>query len=338
MLLTGRQAFRAETDARQIVAIMTAPLPPIIRDGVSHAAKAVISTSMARNPNDRYASCGDLADALVEAMQEVPARASGLSHSPENGERETYSGSLSKEATRRKESQPTWLRPPTATSGARTPNPAEGDRSDVDGYTAPEATRLRTETVDMSASQPSSRPDASSARPSAVGLPRVDSVNRSLAQALAALEFETTTLPRGYTEKVAETLTRGPIDIGETACSRIVPFLEDRACADEDSEPGALVRVPRGFVATGVLFAFADRVVLAAGPTNDLTFDVCDRDNVFKANWITVRHGWRSRPGYALTLSAEDELWHRLLFLDVDADLEIADEWWAVLDEIFIAE
>ncbi len=64
MLLDGRPAFDAETEARQIVQVMTAPLPPLRRQDVPAPIKDVIFRAMQRNPADRFVTAADLRSAL----------------------------------------------------------------------------------------------------------------------------------------------------------------------------------------------------------------------------------------------------------------------------------
>jgi hypothetical protein len=59
-LLTGRAAFEASTEARQIVAIMTAPVPEITRHGVPPELAELIADSLAKEPSERVQTAGEL--------------------------------------------------------------------------------------------------------------------------------------------------------------------------------------------------------------------------------------------------------------------------------------
>jgi serine/threonine protein kinase len=64
-LLTGRAAFAADTEARQILAILNDPPPAIDQPGVPVGLSAVIATAMAKRPTDRYATAELLREALL---------------------------------------------------------------------------------------------------------------------------------------------------------------------------------------------------------------------------------------------------------------------------------
>jgi serine/threonine protein kinase len=65
-LLTGRAAFAADTEARQIVAIMNDPPPPIDLEDVPEALKAVILGAMSKDPRLRPQTARDLGRSLEE--------------------------------------------------------------------------------------------------------------------------------------------------------------------------------------------------------------------------------------------------------------------------------
>ena len=65
-LLTGRAAFAADTEARQIIAILNDPAPEIDQPGVPAGLSAVIATAMAKQPEARYATAGLLRQALLD--------------------------------------------------------------------------------------------------------------------------------------------------------------------------------------------------------------------------------------------------------------------------------
>ena len=69
-LLTGVLPFQRDTVMAVMMAHMRNPPPPVtsVRDDVPGAVDQVIAKGMAKAPDDRYASCGDFADALREAL------------------------------------------------------------------------------------------------------------------------------------------------------------------------------------------------------------------------------------------------------------------------------
>ncbi|WP_194289843.1 serine/threonine-protein kinase [Nocardia macrotermitis] len=69
-LLTGRTPFPFTDQAAVIAAHMTAPPPVIseIRRDLPPGLNAVIATALAKNPNERYRTCGDLAVAAYQAV------------------------------------------------------------------------------------------------------------------------------------------------------------------------------------------------------------------------------------------------------------------------------
>lgn len=71
-LLTGRAAFAADTEARQIVAIMNDPVPAVDVPGVTAALSAVIATAMAKRPEGRYATAELMRQALLAIDTAVP--------------------------------------------------------------------------------------------------------------------------------------------------------------------------------------------------------------------------------------------------------------------------
>jgi DNA-binding SARP family transcriptional activator/ABC-type oligopeptide transport system substrate-binding subunit len=66
--LVGHAPFRAETDAMLMYAHLTQAPPPVTdeRPELPGGIDDVVATAMAKEPVDRYASCGDLADAATE--------------------------------------------------------------------------------------------------------------------------------------------------------------------------------------------------------------------------------------------------------------------------------
>ncbi|MGY0497484.1 protein kinase domain-containing protein [Nocardia sp. FBN12] len=74
-LLTGFVPFQRESPAALISAhlIEPPPRPSAGNPALPFALDAVIARAMAKNPDDRYASCGELADAAVAALTGIPA-------------------------------------------------------------------------------------------------------------------------------------------------------------------------------------------------------------------------------------------------------------------------
>jgi serine/threonine protein kinase len=70
--LTGAPPYRADSASVLVTAhLMDAvPQPSTIRSGIPKALDAVIARGMAKKPEDRYASCGDLALAATEALSD----------------------------------------------------------------------------------------------------------------------------------------------------------------------------------------------------------------------------------------------------------------------------
>ncbi|MFC8386493.1 serine/threonine-protein kinase [Nocardia sp. NPDC057272] len=73
-LLTGFVPFQRESPAALISAhlIEPPPRPSAGNPGLPSALDGVIARAMAKNPGDRYASCGELADAAVSALTGAP--------------------------------------------------------------------------------------------------------------------------------------------------------------------------------------------------------------------------------------------------------------------------
>jgi serine/threonine protein kinase len=70
-LLTGRGPFEAETPMALLFKHISEPMPPVrnFREGVPTSVEGVLAKATSKNPNDRYASAGDMARALREAVQ-----------------------------------------------------------------------------------------------------------------------------------------------------------------------------------------------------------------------------------------------------------------------------
>ncbi|MFD6450355.1 serine/threonine-protein kinase [Nocardia sp. NPDC056541] len=73
-LLTGFVPFQRESPAALISAhlIEPPPRPSAGHPGLPPALDGVIARAMAKNPDDRYASCGELADAAISALTGAP--------------------------------------------------------------------------------------------------------------------------------------------------------------------------------------------------------------------------------------------------------------------------
>jgi serine/threonine-protein kinase len=77
-LLTGTVPFEREQAMAVMVAHLYAPPPSLVarRPDLPGAADKVMAKGMAKTPDERYASCGDFADALREALGLAPYRPS----------------------------------------------------------------------------------------------------------------------------------------------------------------------------------------------------------------------------------------------------------------------
>ncbi len=102
--LTGRPPFDAG-DVRQMMGahmFSPPPRPSIMRRGVNRAFDDVIACGMAKKPEDRYASAGDLAKAAAEAASADPALMALAPHPPPpNGTRQFSTGDPNPAATGR---------------------------------------------------------------------------------------------------------------------------------------------------------------------------------------------------------------------------------------------
>ncbi len=74
--LTGSRPYRADSIGALITAHLTAPIPQPsqIRAGIPAAFDQVIARGMAKNPEDRYATAGDLANAALDALTATDKR------------------------------------------------------------------------------------------------------------------------------------------------------------------------------------------------------------------------------------------------------------------------
>jgi serine/threonine-protein kinase len=81
-LMAGRVPFRGESTADVISAHLSAPVPRLsqINRSVPPAVDSVIAKAMAKEPDDRFATCRQFSDALVSAMRQQP-RPQGASSS-----------------------------------------------------------------------------------------------------------------------------------------------------------------------------------------------------------------------------------------------------------------
>jgi serine/threonine protein kinase len=73
-LLTGSVPFKREVPMAVLYAHLSAPPPRVtaVRPDLSEAVDQVIARALAKEPDDRYDSCGDFADALREALTVEP--------------------------------------------------------------------------------------------------------------------------------------------------------------------------------------------------------------------------------------------------------------------------
>jgi serine/threonine protein kinase len=71
-LITGREPYQAETPMALLLKHISEPMPPAsrFRDDVSPSIEAVILRATAKNPDDRYASAGDMARAYRDAIHD----------------------------------------------------------------------------------------------------------------------------------------------------------------------------------------------------------------------------------------------------------------------------
>jgi serine/threonine protein kinase len=69
-LITGREPYQAETPMAVLLKHMSEPLPSIrdVRSDVPETIEAVINMATEKNPDDRYASAGEMAQAFSEAL------------------------------------------------------------------------------------------------------------------------------------------------------------------------------------------------------------------------------------------------------------------------------
>ena len=70
-LITGREPYQAETPMSLLMMHINEPVPPIheFRDGVPAIVQDVINTATAKNPDDRYPSASEMAEAFKEALR-----------------------------------------------------------------------------------------------------------------------------------------------------------------------------------------------------------------------------------------------------------------------------
>ncbi len=76
-MATGRVPFKAETPIAVLVKHMTDPLSPprIVNPNLPEAVEKVILKAMAKNPDNRFATAGDMVEALSAAMRNAPTPA-----------------------------------------------------------------------------------------------------------------------------------------------------------------------------------------------------------------------------------------------------------------------
>jgi predicted Ser/Thr protein kinase len=75
--LTGEAPFDAETYAELVLKVVTEPVPPIARrrPDVTPAMCEIVTRALAKDPNDRFATARELADALFAHAEAAPTRA-----------------------------------------------------------------------------------------------------------------------------------------------------------------------------------------------------------------------------------------------------------------------
>jgi serine/threonine protein kinase len=86
-VIAGREPYQADTPVALLLKHINEPMPLLrqYRPDAPEALEAVVSRATAKNPNDRFASAGDLADALAEALPAHAAawpRARSWMHQP----------------------------------------------------------------------------------------------------------------------------------------------------------------------------------------------------------------------------------------------------------------
>ncbi len=70
-LITGREPYQAETPMSVLLKHLNEPIPPLeqFREGVPKSVQAVIEKATAKNPDERYSSATEMAQAFTEALK-----------------------------------------------------------------------------------------------------------------------------------------------------------------------------------------------------------------------------------------------------------------------------
>ena len=70
--LTGELPFARERDLEKVMAHLTEPPPAPSAAGAPESLDPVLARAMAKNPEDRYQTAGDLGEAALAAVEEIP--------------------------------------------------------------------------------------------------------------------------------------------------------------------------------------------------------------------------------------------------------------------------
>ena len=71
--LAGRRLFRADSDGATLSRILVEPIPPLAESApdLPESLCAVVTKALARDPEDRFATAGEMADAIEQAVREA---------------------------------------------------------------------------------------------------------------------------------------------------------------------------------------------------------------------------------------------------------------------------
>ena len=72
-VLAGRRLFRADSEGATLSRILVEPIPPVsdYAPDIPQSVAEVVAIALARDPGDRFATAGDMADALEETVRDV---------------------------------------------------------------------------------------------------------------------------------------------------------------------------------------------------------------------------------------------------------------------------